>query len=322
MSFKPWLSVLIPTYNGEEYLPFALNSIAAQQDNGVECIAIDDGSTDKTLSILDAYRDKLTIKVLQRERKGNWSVNTNFALSYARGKYVCFLHQDDVWLKDRLKVMKELTSQFPQAVLLLHPSIYLDHTGNYLGPWKCPLPSIPNIIEPEFMVEKLLIQNFIAIPAPIFKREIAEMVGGLDQASWYTADWDFWLKIACCGPSVYYPIPLTGFRIHPSSQTIVRSSYLNDFRSQLEGAAERHLKTWRVSQSRKKSTSKIAYFSILVNTGLAGSFHGNHQYLFMLLGNFIMLGPIGWHRYLRDSRIWERVSARLKARVMSRIKQS
>jgi hypothetical protein len=170
------------------------------------------------------------------------------------------------------------------------------------------------------MIEKLLIQNFIAIPAPIFKREIAEVVGSLDQASWYTADWDFWLKVACCGSSVYYPKPLTAFRIHPSSQTIVRSSYLNDFPSQLEDAAEQHLKTWRVSQSRKESSSKIAYFSILVNTSLAGSFHGNHQYMFKLLGNFVMLGPIGGHRYLRDSRIWERVSARLRARIRSGLK--
>ena len=49
-----------------------------------------------------AYKDRLPIKVLQRERQGNWVANTNYALSLAIGEYVCFLHQDDHWVKDRL----------------------------------------------------------------------------------------------------------------------------------------------------------------------------------------------------------------------------
>src|SRR5690349_19596597 len=116
---QPWLSVLMPTYNGRLYLPFALNSIVAQEDDDIECIAVDDGSTDETLSILNSFEDKLSIKNLARERQGNWVGNTNYALSLARGEYVCFLHQDDLWLKDRLYLMKQLAEQFPKVVLLL-----------------------------------------------------------------------------------------------------------------------------------------------------------------------------------------------------------
>lgn len=315
MNIQPWLSVLIPTYNGADYLPFALNSIVAQNASEVENIVVDDGSTDATLSVLDSFRDKLPIKILQRERQGNWAANTNYALSHARGEYVCFLHQDDLWFDDRLKIIRKLIFQFPEVVLFLHPSYYLDVAGKNLGLWQCPLPSCPKTICSDLMIEKLLIQNFISIPAPVFRRDVAEKVGGLDETSWYTADWDFWLKVAHWGDTVYYPKPLTGFRIHPFSQTVIRSSSLQDFRHQLENVAGRHLETWRVSQSRKKSTAKIAYFSIRVNTGLAGSLHGNHKFLFSLIGSFLLLGPAGWLRYLRDSRIWERVSARLKARI-------
>ncbi|MCL4825574.1 MAG: glycosyltransferase, partial [Anaerolineales bacterium] len=56
---RPWLSVLIPTYNGETFLPAALDSIAIQEDPDIECIAVDDGSTDQTLSILEQYKEKL-----------------------------------------------------------------------------------------------------------------------------------------------------------------------------------------------------------------------------------------------------------------------
>lgn len=165
------------------------------------------------------------------------------------------------------------------------------------------------------MIEKLLVQNFIAIPAPIFKREAAQTAEGLEKDFWYTADWDFWLKIAHCGDTLYYPKPLSGFRIHPSSQTVIRSSYLQDFRNQLEDVAKRHLANWDVLEPRKKYISKIVWFSIQVNTGLAGTLHRDSVDLFKLLVTFLSLGPWGWHRYLRDSRIWERISARLKARL-------
>ena len=45
---QPWLSVLIPTYNGENFLPAALESILVQGDNDIEVIVVDDGSTDDT----------------------------------------------------------------------------------------------------------------------------------------------------------------------------------------------------------------------------------------------------------------------------------
>jgi glycosyltransferase involved in cell wall biosynthesis len=315
MRTQPWLSVLIPTYNGEDYLPFALNSIAMQGDDNIECIAVDDGSTDATLSILNNYQKKLSIKILQGERLGNWVANTNYALSCAIGEYVCFLHQDDLWFKDRLEIMKGLIFQFPKVVFFLHSARYLDVEGNDLGLWQCPLPSFPEIIKSDLMIEKLLTQNFIAIPAPIFKRGVAQKVGGLDKTSWYTADWDFWLKIADCGDILYYPKPLSGFRIHPRSQTMVRSSYLPDFQNQLENVAKRHLAYWKVPESKKKSVSKIANFSIQVNTSLAGILHGKNTSLLNLLVNFLLLGPLGGYRYLRDSRIWERIFSRTKARL-------
>ena len=99
---EPWLSVLMPTYNGEVHLTYALNSIIAQKDPNMECIVVDDGSTDATFSILNTYQDKLSITILQHKRQGNWVASTNYALSFARGKYVCFLHQDDFWFKNRL----------------------------------------------------------------------------------------------------------------------------------------------------------------------------------------------------------------------------
>lgn len=314
---QPWLSVLIPTYNGEDYLPSALNSIVAQGDTNIECIVVDDGSTDSTLSLLNSYTDKLPIKILKQARNGNWVANTNQALSIARAEYVCFLHQDDFWLKDRLKIIRSMLKQHPDTNLFLHPSWFSDTKGNYLGLWRCPLPSYPSRIDASMMIERLLVQNFISIPAPIFKREIALNAGGLNENLWYTADWDFWLKIASCGATMYYPKPLSAFRVHPSSQTVLRSARLKDFQKQLELVLEKHMKHWETTERIKRATLQAARFSIEVNTTLAAKIHGEKINLFKLLYSFLLLGPLGWHRYLRDSRIWERVSARVKAQLIT-----
>jgi glycosyltransferase involved in cell wall biosynthesis len=313
MMTQPWLSVIIPTYNGAEYLPFALDSIIEQSDNAIECIAVDDCSTDATLSILNAYKSRHPLQIIKREKQGNWVANTNFALSLAKGQYVCFLHQDDLWFKDRLRVMRQVINQFPGVDFFLHASNFINVDGDNLGLWQCPLPSFPEVIKSEIMLERLLIQNFISIPAPIFRLNTALRVGGLDETAWYTADWDFWLKIAACSDTLYYPKPLSAFRIHPNSQTIVRSSYLIDFRGQLERVATKHLALWEAPEYKKKEVRKIADFSIQMNSALAGALHGTKPSLVKLLTAFLSLGPSGWHRYFRDSRILERMSARLKA---------
>jgi len=321
MTMQPWLSVLIPIYNGEAYLSYALDSIIAQGDDNIECIVVDGESTDTTWSILNTYQDRLPIKLLTRERKTNWVIKTNYALSFAKGNYICFLHHDDLWLKGRLRIMKQLTERFPEVVLLLHPSNFLDNKGNNLGLWSCPLPVFPEIIKPNLMLERLLVQNFISILGPIFKREVALKVRGLDESLWYTADWDFWLKIATCGDTLYYPKPLSGFRIHPSSQTIIRSSHLQDLRGQLESVAKKYFALWEAPEHLKQRACKIADFSIEVNVALASTVHGQKTNLVALLISFVLLGPSGWYRYLRDSRIWERVSARLKARLTTHLER-
>lgn len=309
---SPWLSILLPTYNGEAYLASTLDSILVQGDDNTECIAVDDGSSDRTLAILDSYRDRLHIRI-ERRTQGNWVSNTNHALALARGAYACFLHQDDLWLNGRLRIMKQLTGQFPEVGFFLHPSLFLDENGNRVGVWNCPLPPHPHIVEAGGMMEKLLVQNFISIPAPIFRRELALSAGGMDEALWYTADWDLWLKISSNSRTIYHPQPLSAFRIHSHSQTLTRSARLKEFREQHEIVLRRHFESWNAGAAIKEQVFKAAVFSIKVNTTLAGAIHHRRTLeWFRLTLDFLTLGPAGWRHYWENSRIWERASARLK----------
>ena len=311
MNQKPWLSVIIPTYNGSKYLATALNSIVVQQDKSIECIVIDDGSTDDTIAIAQSYAARLNIKLITKARAGNWVVNTNHALTEATGKYACFLHQDDLWLEGRLNQIRKAIAAYPQASLYLHDSMFVDERGKPLGLWRCPLANKRGIVTTEKAIDKLLVQNFIAIPAPVFKRSAALEIGGLNEELWYTADWDFWLKLAALGDTCYIPQALAAFRVHADSQTIRRSSSVAEFRQQMRTVVDKHL------TNRANRIGKVAFFSTEVNTTLAAIVHGESPNLLKLALDFLLLSPTGWWRYWQDSRIQERISARLKAKLQT-----
>lgn len=310
---KPWLSVIIPTYNGEPFLAKALLSMVEQEDHDFECIIVDDGSSDSTIQIINSFVDKIHITLHQVQRTGNWVASSNFALSHSNGDYACFLHQDDFWLANRLKVIKELIRRYPETELVLCPAIFVNENEKIVGRWHCPLPKTVGPVNSELLRRRLIVQNFIAIPSPVFKRKTALACGGLDESLWYTADWDFWLKLADCN-TVYYPRPLAAFRIHSHSQTVKRSFDVSGFQQQLETVLYRYVERFPV-QSRSLKLKNMACFSIQLNAALAARIHGGKIKVGILLASFLKLGPIGWWQYLRDSRITERIMARLRARI-------
>jgi glycosyltransferase involved in cell wall biosynthesis len=316
MAADPWLSVVMPTYNGAAHLPAALASIQAQQNDDLEILAVDDGSTDHTLAILESFARVLPMRIIRRNHGGNWVANSNHGLALARGQWVCFLHQDDTWLPRRLERLRAWIAQRPEAGLVLHPSWFIQDSGRRLGVWRCPLPVRMGTLAPELVLERLLVQNFIAMPAPLFRRDVALAVSGMDESLWYTADWDFWLKLAAACRTTYLPCPLADFRIHPLSQTQLRSARTADFRRQLEIVLLRHAQPWLSGRGGKDEVLQAARFSLELNTLLAASLHRSRPSWQSVARRFCALGPGGWRRFLRDSCIGERVAARLRARLV------
>jgi hypothetical protein len=307
---QPWLSVIMPTYNGAAYLDSALASIAAQPDRGVEVIAIDDGSTDETRAILTRYAHRMPLRVEARGRIGSWVANTNYGLRLARAEHACFLHQDDLWLPNRLRGLRTLLGTRP--ALLLHPCRFVNARGQCVGLTRCPLAAGPHASG--CVMERLLVQNFITIPVPIFSRHAALDVGGLDEGLWYTADWDLWLKLAARGTSLYHMQPRTAYRVHAQSQTMQRgAARAAEMRRQLEVVLNRHLPLLQ-DRRRAREIGAAARLSVDLNHALAEAASGGTPPWWRFAWRFLTLGPSGRRRFLRDSRIVERVLSRIRAR--------
>jgi glycosyltransferase involved in cell wall biosynthesis len=93
----PKISIIIPVYNAENYLEECLLSISQQTFGDFEILAINDGSTDRSLEILKKYQEKEPrLQVISQENKGV-SAARNLGLENAQGEYITFVDADD-WL--------------------------------------------------------------------------------------------------------------------------------------------------------------------------------------------------------------------------------
>ena len=107
----PFLSVIIPVFNVEPYLRECLDSIFCQIQPGVEVIAINDGSTDKSREILEEYSAcEKALSVIHMEHKGVSSAR-NSGIRTAMGKYIFFVDSDDLLAPGALKEIHSLLSQ-------------------------------------------------------------------------------------------------------------------------------------------------------------------------------------------------------------------
>ena len=139
----------------------------------------------------------------------------------------------------------------------------------------------------------------------------------MDNTLWYTADWDFYLKLAAAGPVVYHPEALTAFRIHGSSLTVSGSRDAADFEQQMQIVLDRH--RGLLSPEAADETLRMARTSIAINTSLANAAAGSRTALFSALGRLLTLWPMQLLHYWQWSRFGERVIPRLRLRLAGRM---
>lgn len=114
-SHVPKVSVIVPVYKVEKYLPECIESVLAQTFTDFELILVDDGSPDNSGKICDAYaaRDP-RIRVFHKENGGVSSAR-NLGIKHARSELLSFLDSDDSWAPSFLEKMENLMKKFPEA---------------------------------------------------------------------------------------------------------------------------------------------------------------------------------------------------------------
>ena len=134
MNRETMLSVIVPVYNVEAYLPRCVDSILAQTYSNLEVILVDDGAKDKSGAICDDYaaRDS-RVKVIHKEN-GGLSSARNAGLDVAKGDYIAFVDSDD-WVKEEaydaiMNKLRELVKSGQMIDMFISNFVYEKEGGN------------------------------------------------------------------------------------------------------------------------------------------------------------------------------------------------
>lgn len=309
---KPWLSVVLPVYRGEEWLDRTLSSIIVGACPGIEVIVIDSSPDAKSMAIVRQYETELDLRIVDSGTIDGCSPKTNLGVEIASAEHISWLCQDDLWFPNRVGTVRSWIEENPHAALHLAPTAIIDRNDRQLGIWHCPLRGGPRPLDPSYLIQKLLVQNFVAVPSPVVRRDAWLACGGLDTALWYTGDWDLWLKLARLGDVLYHGEVTAGFRIHPLSATSTGSRELEDFAEQQRLIVDKHIAS--IPVERRSQVRKLADLSITINTALAAGANGKPDVIFEIMRTIAAMGPINMARYFHRSRLAERVLPRLKAK--------
>lgn len=125
---RPTISVAMATYNGARYIREQLDSVAAQTYPPHELVVCDDGSTDSTPDIVQAFARLAPFKVrlYSNARRLGFADNFLKAASLCEGEWIAFCDQDDVWLAHKLAVMMHAAGRYPSANVIVHSAELVD----------------------------------------------------------------------------------------------------------------------------------------------------------------------------------------------------
>lgn len=115
---KAKLSIIVPIFQGEEYIENCINSISSQIENGIELVLIDDGSKDNSWISIMSYAEKYDwIKAIHHDNRGV-SYTRNQGIRNATGEYVWFVDVDDVILPNSIKEISTIIQEFSPDIIV------------------------------------------------------------------------------------------------------------------------------------------------------------------------------------------------------------
>ncbi len=246
----PRITVVIPTRNRAEFLPGAVASALQQTVTDLEVVVVDDGSTDSTPATCRALASvDPRVRVLAQEHRGP-SAARNTGLAAARGEWVAFLDDDDLWLPEALATLLQATSSSTEAVACLAWRFFCEAPGPswdaVLGdPLRFRLEPWPpgNPPDPAYLRDFLL-RPLAPIHAGLFRTATLSSVGGFDERRWAAEDYDLWLRLALRGPIRVLSQRLALYRWHSQQATATLARQARETREALEQFLATHPEGW------------------------------------------------------------------------------
>ncbi|NCF64048.1 MAG: glycosyltransferase [Gammaproteobacteria bacterium] len=200
---RPLVSVVVPVYNGEPYIASALESVFAQSLTDWELIVVDDCSGDNTWQTIQGFASDERVRCFRNTRNLGQFPTHNLGAEPARGRYLKFLHADDLLYPHCLEIMAAQMEAYPEAGMGI---------SSENGPWHSPNPLLPIQLWSNYLLRKSSLLSKGPIRS-IFRTGVFKAAGGYDER-FDSSDVVMNLKVAMRYPVLVLPEGLTWWRSH------------------------------------------------------------------------------------------------------------
>jgi len=214
-TYSPKVSVIMPVYNAELFLKESIDSILRQTFSDFEFIIINDGSTDKSQSIIDTYaKHDSRIVAIKQDNKGVVAT-ANMAITLAKGLYIARMDADDISMPDRLQQEVAILDSKPNTILVCSSFEIFDKDGEF---------RYKDVVAPgnEQIKRSLYLRNPIANGSTLIRKQSLVEAGLFDDV--FAEDFKMWTKLALLGDFESTGTMLYRWRMNPSGLTLSNNS--------------------------------------------------------------------------------------------------
>lgn len=186
MNSKPLVTIVVPSFNQGRFIRETLDSILSQDYRPIEVLVIDGASTDHTIEVLESYAGVRELK--WRSEPDNGVVDAvNKGLARAQGEIIGIQSSDDLYLPGAISVAVEFLQAHPDVALVYGDVDLIDENSQVIG---------RDVLTAFDLKHYLGRFTYIPQPSAFFRADVVERTGGWREEVSYSADADFWMRIA------------------------------------------------------------------------------------------------------------------------------
>jgi glycosyltransferase involved in cell wall biosynthesis len=188
MTSSPYFSIVIPTYNREEFILNTLNTVFNQVYTNYEVIVVDNCSTDNTLEVLQPLIDEGKIRFIQHDKNYERAKSRNTGMQHAQGEYLTFLDSDDFMYPNNLQDAYDYSIKHPDKQAFHNLYELVDEHKTPLHTY-----TFASLSNPKKQISR---GNFLSCIGVFIRREVYQNVAW-DENELLTGseDYDFWLRV-------------------------------------------------------------------------------------------------------------------------------
>lgn len=265
-------SVVMPAYNGADYIGDAIESVLNQTYTAFELIVINDGSLDNTSEIVKHYAAHDSRVCLIEENHNGVAAARNVGLRIGHYPWIALLDSDDIALPQRLERQVEAIQSDSEVVVWTTATQIMSECGQIYNEIR---PGGPECKEAFYRQRKTGKVIYLATTAAVFRKDIALLIGGFDPRFEPADDTEFWDRMAAYGPTLALPEALTLYRLHRKSTMARRFSLLYRHTQFLEARAKARAKGKELDFERfsQDFTGQMGLKRLLSNADMRSQLH-------------------------------------------------